>query len=39
VNDPAAINALLGFLRAIDGRTAIFTSDAETFKNPTRNLP
>jgi len=39
VNNPSDQSALLDFLRGIDGRTAIFSSDAEVFKNPTQNLP
>jgi YVTN family beta-propeller protein len=39
VNDPADRDALLTFLRALDARTATFASDADTFKNPTQNLP
>jgi YVTN family beta-propeller protein len=39
LNAPADRAALLDFLEALDGRTAVFTSDAETFKDPTRNLP
>ena len=39
LTDPSDREALLQFLRAIDARTPIFGSDAETFKNPTQNLP
>ncbi|MGH8601392.1 MAG: hypothetical protein ACREXR_00980 [Gammaproteobacteria bacterium] len=31
--------ALLDFVKAIDGRTAIFKSDGDIFKDPTQNLP
>ena len=32
-------DALLVFLRALDGKTPLFESDNEIFKDPTRNLP
>jgi YVTN family beta-propeller protein len=32
-------NALLAFLKALDGRTPIFTSQTDIFKDPTQNLP
>jgi cytochrome c peroxidase len=38
VND-ADRAALLLFLKSIDGRTATFLSDGDTFKDPTKNLP
>jgi hypothetical protein len=31
--------SLLAFLRALDGRTTIFESDGDVFKDPTRSLP
>ena len=39
VSEAADRAALLEFLRAIDGRTAIFQSDADIFKDPTRSVP
>jgi YVTN family beta-propeller protein len=35
----AGAAALLEFLKALDGRTPIFTSQTDIFKDPTQNLP
>jgi len=37
LSDPDETN-LLVFLRALDGRTTIFESDADLFKDPTRGV-
>ncbi|MCI0654126.1 MAG: hypothetical protein L0Y39_06575, partial [Methylococcaceae bacterium] len=39
IQDLASSDLLLEFVKAIDGRTAIFKSDGDIFKDPRQDLP